>query len=959
MYETRENRGRIRMSKELLDSYRSIPFWSWNDKLEKGELVRQIRGMEKNGIGGFFMHARSGLQTEYLSEEWMQCIEACAEEAQEQNMKAWIYDENGWPSGFAGGKLLEDEKNRDKYVEMKEGAFDQAATVSYLLTEDELVRVSEPTQADGTYLNVYIRTATSTADILNPEVVDKFLKLTHEQYKERFGEEFSQKIEGFFTDEPQYQRWNTPYTDMIASYFKEKYQEDILDSLGLLFVEKKGYRQFRYRYWKGMQELMLKNFAEKVYCWCEENGVKLTGHYVEETTMGYQMMCCGGVMPFYEFEHIPGIDWLGKGTDTVLATVQVASAAAQMGKKQVITETFGCCGWDVTPAELRRIAGYQYVHGVNLMCHHLVPYTERGLRKHDYPAHYSEINPWIREEFKTFNDYFTRLGYLIGEGKQDVKVAVLHPIRSAYFNYKRDLEGIGFGVVELDEALREANKMLEQRGIAYHYLDETLLAKYGFAEDGTIGCGKCSYQYLVLPKIYTMDKTTEQLVRRFVEQGGKVLLLDEKPSYLEAETFDYPYLASNCTLEDIVKDMPFHVENTDADLCYTYRTLEDKKYVYVVNASATETFTQKFDFGEEVRSFERVHLEDLSSEKISMELELKPGEDALLFLSDEPAEERKALEPYRLQFEQAEIEFEENALAVDCVRYSYDGEHYSKPWPWSALFQKLIKEKYEGNIFLRYEFEVQEIPKKIRLKAEENNDIHAWFNDMLLTEKLEEGEAYENVYDISDYVKTGVNTYTVEVKWHEDELVHYALYGENVTESLKNCIVYDSELQPIYIVGHFGVYPKTGYQDTEKKYVEANDFYIGKVPERASNITVEGFPFLAGEIVLSQKVTFDKKNILLQVAGDYQMAKVTVNGVEKSTLLFDKEVDISDVAVVGENEIQVRFWISNRNLRGPHHVICPKDWGVSPWSFELAGTWEEDKNEYYHDSYDLKLFYER
>ena len=61
--------------------YRSIPFWSWNDKLETTKLIEQIHWMNDSGIGGFFMHARSGLQTEYLSEEWMQCIEACADEA--------------------------------------------------------------------------------------------------------------------------------------------------------------------------------------------------------------------------------------------------------------------------------------------------------------------------------------------------------------------------------------------------------------------------------------------------------------------------------------------------------------------------------------------------------------------------------------------------------------------------------------------------------------------------------------------------------------------------------------------------------------------------------------------------------------------------------------------------------------------------------------------------------------
>ena len=33
------------------------PFWSWNDKLEKAELVHQIEQMKNNGIEGFFMHA--------------------------------------------------------------------------------------------------------------------------------------------------------------------------------------------------------------------------------------------------------------------------------------------------------------------------------------------------------------------------------------------------------------------------------------------------------------------------------------------------------------------------------------------------------------------------------------------------------------------------------------------------------------------------------------------------------------------------------------------------------------------------------------------------------------------------------------------------------------------------------------------------------------------------------------
>ena len=48
--------------------YRGAPFWSWNGRLEEEELRRQIRQMKAAGLGGFFMHARVGLNTPYLSE---------------------------------------------------------------------------------------------------------------------------------------------------------------------------------------------------------------------------------------------------------------------------------------------------------------------------------------------------------------------------------------------------------------------------------------------------------------------------------------------------------------------------------------------------------------------------------------------------------------------------------------------------------------------------------------------------------------------------------------------------------------------------------------------------------------------------------------------------------------------------------------------------------------------------
>ncbi|MBQ8802335.1 MAG: hypothetical protein IJZ53_01700 [Tyzzerella sp.] len=937
-------------------TYRPIPFWCWNDKLEKEVLLNQISWMNKKNIGGFFIHARSGLSTEYLSEEWMQCVKECAIEAKEQNMKAWIYDEDGWPSGFAGGKILENPENCNKYILASVGDFDSEAAVAYWLGEERLVRV-QSSAYEGEYLNLYIHTSVSTADILNPKVVEQFLQLTHEAYKEQFGEQFSDYIQGFFTDEPQYYFNHTPYTDMIEMYFSEVHDEDIFDLLGLLFVEKEGYRKFRYQYYKGLQTLMLKNFAMQIYEWCEENGVMFTGHYMGENSLALQMKSCGGVMPFYEYEHIPGIDWLGKATESDLQVMQVASVAAQLGRNQVISEMYACCGWDVTPAELKRIAGFQYVNGVNLMCASLIPYTERGNRKHDYPAHYSDMNPWVGEGFADFNQYFTRLGFILGEGREEVKVAMLHPMRSAYFHYQYDAQN-GAGVQELDDALTYANKLLKKNGVAFHYLDETLLEKHGFVEGNRIGCGKCSYEYLVLPKIYTMDVTTERLLRSYVENGGKVLLLDGMPAFLEWEEFDYAYLESNCTLGDILDAQLYKVKNTSECIYSTYRIMDDQKYLYVINASKAYEDSQTFDFGNKIKSFIRVDLLDMSTKRVPLTVTLQPGEDALLVPDERPIEEQAALTTYPLQFQGAEVSFEENALLVDVVRYSIDGKAYSKPWPCPALFQKLLKERYRGKLFLKYEFEIKKLPKRIWLKTENNNEENVWLNGIPMDEPLETAECYVNLYDITSKVRRGHNEYTVEVDWHESDDVYFALFGENVTENLINSIVYDSELEPIVLLGDFGVYTESGYKGTELGFVEGENFYIGEVPTKVSNLTVEGLPFFAGAVVLMQKVKFDCSNILLHLPGEYQMAEVAVNGKKAGRILFEKKIDISSLAIVGENEISVRFFISNRNLLGPHHCVGSKIKTVTPQSFEFLGKWEEDSCKEYHKSYDLKLFYE-
>ncbi|MBE6940862.1 MAG: hypothetical protein E7455_01045 [Ruminococcaceae bacterium] len=829
------------------------------------------------------------------------------------------------------------------------GGYDPNAAVSYLLTEKRLVRVrtDEKPGAEGEFLNLYLIINDHTADILNPAVVDAFIHETHETYKARFGSEFSDAIKGFFTDEPEYYRWHTPYTPMIEAYFKDRFDEEILDGLGLLFVEKEGYCQFRYRYWTGMQALMLENFAAKVYGWCEENKVRLTGHYIEETSLAMQLWCCGGCMPFYEYEHIPGIDWLCSGTDNELSVRQLGSVAAQLGKKQAITESFAATGWDASMEELLRIVGFQFAGGVNLLCHHLMPYSERGVRKFDHPAHFHTSNPWVGDHFADFNQIVTRLSCLMTESKEPVNVAMLHPMRSAYLHYKRKVPG--HGIEDLEQRLSEACRMLSSRGIAYHFLDETLLARHGFVKGNLIGCGQCQYQYLVLPSILTMDTKTEDLIGAFVRNGGKVLLLGDVPRYLEGNPHSYVYLTSNCTLEEIRAAQPYRVVYLSNQLYYTYRRWGDVPFVFVQNGSADTAYTQTFIFPLEIQSFYALDLKTLQVTRKPLTVTLEANEGMLLFPSEEPCDEVKTKEEYLFRFAQAPVSFMENAMPLDKVFYSLDGQRFEGPIYCNELFRKLLKKRYEGRIILRYKFTVQNIPTRMELVTEDLGD--ARFNGHRLMFHTQDRDCRKA--DISALVTLGENIYETAFHWYQNKRIYEILFEESETSGFRNAMTYDTELEPVCLFGDFGVYSTEPMVEEGPQYVSGSEFAIGRKPEIITEPVLDGMPFFRGKFTVTQDITLADPNVVLLVEGRYQVAEVVVNGEKIALPVKYGRVDISSLARIGVNHISVTYTVGNRNLLGPLHYAGNED-AVGVFCFE---TFDFKKDEKGICQYKLCRFY--
>ena len=952
--------------KEHAITHGSIPFWSWNDKLEEEELRRQIRLMHDLGMNGFFMHARGGLETEYLSDEWFDCIDACVDEARKLGMEAWSYDENGWPSGFAGGKLLEDKKNHATYLKYEKVDTYPATLANvlgvYTLVDGKLTRVTAAVDGITEYHVIIQAWDESYVDTLDLEITKKFLVETHDEYKKRGNpDDFGHAMPGFFTDEPQYYRWGTVWSDKMPAEFEAAYGYNVLDYLPALFIDFDGDKEFRYDYWKLCHKLFINHWIKPVYDWCEENGCRLTGHAVEETSLAGQMMCIGGVMPFYEYEHIPGIDYLGRGLTDDVAPKQLGSACAQLGKKKTLSEMFGCCGWDVTPTELKRIAELQYVGGVNIMCQHLYAYSIRGQRKRDYPANYSEHLPW-QDKMKQFNNYFNNLGYMLSLGEEYANTLVIHPVHAAYLTYKRGEDYRSINVVE--DAFHALSNKLSQAQIPYHWGDECMMAKMGSVEGSKIRVGLCTYDYVVVPSFDTIDATTVELLKQFLANGGKVWCSGVLPTRIEGKKADLSWLASTTTFEEIAAaaEVKLNAANRDG-FRQMIRNTNSGKLVYVVNLGK-EAVNGAAITVEGVKNMVEIDLDTLEAKPVCGKAEdgkfiigadFAYSEAHLYIESDEIAPvcactcKKVSAEPIVLNAPYTLAELPENQLTIDHFAISFDGgKTYSEQRPLECIRDRLLRDKYKGAVTLKAVFSVDEIPASLRLVTEPLAGAVYTVNGQPITVGADWWlDRSFRATDIMPYVKTGENEITVSFDYWQRDYVYYVLYA-GVSESLRNCLVFDTEIECMYLTGNFALKTNDAFEDSVKSSCIYNDtsFVItaqDQIPFDASNVVKCGYPFFAGTMKVKNTYTYKAgMPTTLIVGGRYAIAEVCVNGKDAGMLMFTDRIDLAEFLCEGENTIEIALTNSNRNLMGPHHGHDPEPWGVGPGTFSMENGWDEN-----------------
>ena len=548
--------------------YRSLPFWAWNDRLDPAELRRQMEDMRDKGIGGAFAHSRDGLETPYLSDEWMDDVAVMAKAGAELGLEAWIYDEDKWPSGSAGGKVSAVDPARytakalTLEVTAADADVDEAGVVACYRAEISQNRILRLGAGDR---QIVLRMESSgpsewynnlaPSDNLNADAVRAFLELTHEKYKSRFDGQLSKRFEGFFTDEPNFcdffsrftpgRPW-LPWTGDFPRAFSRLRGYDPVPLLPLLFFEGGGSAKIRHDYWRTLTELFSERFMKQIYDWCSDNGLRLTGHILYENDMGYNIRVCGAAMPQYRYLHAPGVDILGDQTREWLTVRQCSSVAHQYGREMTIAEVYGCTGWEFDFEGQKRLGDWLLVNGITRRCQHMMQYSIAGCRKRDYPPVFNYQNSWWEYD-GLMEEYFARMAVCATAGRAARDVLVLHPVSSLWCRTashpEEDLGRVEMnmgwtdphimaGNIEGENYNRLAEALLRAHR-DFDFGDEIILSERARIEGDALIVGEGRYQVVVVPEICSMFASTRALLDRFLDAGGRVIWMGSAPEMIE------------------------------------------------------------------------------------------------------------------------------------------------------------------------------------------------------------------------------------------------------------------------------------------------------------------------------------------------------------------------------------------------------------------------------------------
>ena len=978
--------------------FRSAPFWSWNSKLDADRLCRAIDSMHSAGMGGFFMHSRYGLKTPYLSEEWFECVSACVERARKLGMKAYLYDEDRWPSGAAGGIVTRKNPEYGMVFLQCNTAAQPAKSAERLATFDVAldgsgrmlsyreadvsagaapgaaaggVRVSfdvAPTPATGWYNDgQYL-------DTMSHDAVAEFIHVTHQAYADRYGEDFGGVIPAIFTDEPNYGSASTDaasgahklvWTSQMPREFVKRRGYDLRGRLPeLVFPSADSeFSKVRHDYFRTATELFVESFTRQVGRWCGKHKIALTGHMLLEQTLRQQINYVGACMPHYEHMQWPGIDILTDQDEELITAKQCSSVADQFGRQRVLSELYGCTGWD-WPLEGHKFVGdWQYAVGVNFRCPHLTHFSLAGGAKRDYPASIFSHSPWW-PYYGVVEDYFARLSLALTQGKPVRDVLVIHTVESGWgacFRAgKQDL------LTELDDGLGKLTRTLSDQHYDWDFADESLLASHGQVNTKGIKVGRLTYKLAIVPPSVTLRKTTVDLLNELLAKGGSVLFVGRRPTLVDSEpdeeVDDLVAAARSCDNADsavavIESVLARRVSVTEDGRRQTrvwamLRKLDHGQLLFVQSHDRAAGHRLHLDVAGhdpvvlwDARTGERTSVKAAVAGKgggarVSFDLDLPATGSALLTLGMDVPE---AVEPRPAPAVTAQTALagpfeirrtEPNTMPLDYCCYSFGDEPFSADMPvlkadaeirarfglktrigrdhqpWYLYAAGTVDNTPRGRCRLKFGFHVTDLPSRCKLALERPEDYTITVNGRQAgkPDGFWVDEDFRTI-DITGLLVAGGNEVLLTMNYRPD-----------------------MELEDLYLVGEFGV--RLHHGDVPAP----GAMTLVAPPNRLAlgSWVSQGLTFYGGAVLYRMGVRKSPGGrVRLRLPGAAATA-VVVRAGDKALVLpwAPMEVELTDALADGDNTVTLEVIGGRKNILGPMHV---------PWK-KWTGPGEFDPN---------------
>lgn len=972
------------LNPEAID--RSAPFWSWNDVMEPGEVKAQAKDMIEKGMGGYFMHSRVGLESEYLGDDWMDSVAACVEQAKEDNTLAWLYDEDRWPSGAAGGLVTCEKENGGKGLSVHisdSGDMEGEILFKYAVKTDStgllsfrLLENGGETVGDEKYMHVRLDylppnpwfNNTPAADNINEDTVRRFIETSYEPYKKKFGHEFGKAIPGIFTDEPNIASSTTDYGDeavrlaytyKFPEFFKERRGYEFKDIIPALFMEHPISKRAKHDWFRTIAEMFANNFSKQIFDWCDENNLMFTGHWLAENRMGAYILLSGSVLLNYMYQHIPGIDMLRDQTIEFMTIKGCTSVANQMGRKRTLSETYGVSGWQFSFEGQKWIGDYQYIQGINLRCQHLTWYSMRGCRKRDYPPVFNYQTPWWKYN-NTVEDYFARIGALTSKGKPKIDTLVIHPVATAWINADikqgdRRLNNMQEKSDALGFALNDYTKDLMSNHIDFDYGDEDIIARIGSTGSGKLTVGDMEYSTVIIPPMTeTIYKSTLDLLEEFMNDGGRVIDQSGGIKYIEGEpTSDIYRLYSNKnviktnsmseTVARLDREVSIRLSHdSEAGTIFSMvRDMGDATMLFMINNDKNSSYNTNIEL-KGTGSLEE--WDPITGEitkypykalagKVAFSCDFGPT-DSKIFMLDKTGSHESVAEPEEKPYKfltglGTVCEFErtaDNVMVLDMCKFRYDGQDWTDDGEiW--LHQKKLRKSLDmipidQNRGLQ-RYKWTGIPHK-----KDGKKLEVSFDFMVEEVPAKTRLVIEDADDYTVYVN-GEKIASKSEGWFVDkcmgklEMPELKKGNNNVTLELP--YMSSTELENIYIIGDFGV-------STNRRIIQEPDtLAIG-------DWGLQGYFHYHAGIKYKYSLEYSEdigKDIIMDL-GKYSdiVTIVRINGHEEIVPWKAKnKVQIGRMLREGHNDIEIEVMGAPRNMFGPLHLSNSREMWTSSAAF--------------------------